>query len=196
MGMRLHELHPSLVHLPLGLLPMAAGLDLAAALSGDRALDRTARMLWGAGTIGGLVAGVAGLAATQEVKVTDKHVSDAMLVHGLGNTVITLGAIALTSWRRRHAPTIVSAMVGIGAVGAALFTAYLGGELVYARGVGVKRMAAAQGEGVSDDTELFSRRAPGKFLRDVAGGLGWALRESKKYLTGQERFDRRALTIG
>jgi uncharacterized membrane protein len=196
MGMQLHELHPSLIHLPLGLLPMAAGVDLAAALSSNDALDRTGRMLWGAGTIGGLLAGVAGLAATQEVKVTDKHVSDAMLLHGVGNTVITLGAIALTSWRRRHAPSVASAIVGLGAVGAALFTAYLGGELVYARGVGVKRMAAAQGEGVVDNTDLFSRQAPRKFLRDVAGGLGWALRESKKYLTGQERFDRRALTIG
>ena len=196
MGMQLHELHPSLIHLPLGLLPMAAGVDLAAALSGNDALDRTGRMLWGAGTIGGLLAGVAGLAATQEVKVTDKHVSDAMLLHGVGNTVITLGAIALTSWRRRHAPSVASAIVGLGAVGAALFTAYLGGELVYARGVGVKRMTAAQGEGVVDNTDLFSRQAPRKFLRDVAGGLGWALRESKKYLTGQERFDRRALTIG
>jgi len=196
MGMQLHELHPSLIHLPLGLLPMAAGLDLAAALSGDRALDRTARTLWVAGTAGGALAGLAGLAATQEVKVTDKHVGDAMLLHGVGNTVITLGALALTLWRRKHRPTVLSALVGIGAVGAALFTAYLGGELVYARGVGVKRMAAAQGEGVVDDTELFSRRAPAKFLRDVAGGLGWALRESKKYLTGQERFDRRALTIG
>jgi hypothetical protein len=37
--MQLHELHPSLIHLPLGLLPLAAGLDLAAALSG-RALER------------------------------------------------------------------------------------------------------------------------------------------------------------
>ena len=196
MGMQLHELHPSLIHLPLGLLPLAAGLDLAAALSGDRALDRTACTLWVAGTAGGALAGLAGLAATQEVKVTDKHVSDAMLLHGLGNTVITLGALGLTLWRRNHRPTVMSALVGIGAIGAALFTAYLGGELVYARGVGVKRMAAAQGEGVVDNTELFSRGAPGKFLRDVAGGLGWALRESKKYLTGQERFDRRALTIG
>ena len=196
MGMQLHELHPSLVHLPLGVLPLAAGVDLAAALSGDRTLDRAGRMLWAAGTAGGLLAGIAGLAATQEVKVTDKHVSDAMLVHGLGNTVITIGALALTAWRRGHEPSVLSALIGFGAIGAALYTAYLGGELVYARGVGVRRMSAAQGEGVLDDVEVLSRRAPGKFLRDVAGGLGWALRETRKYLSGQDRISPRALTIG
>jgi len=196
MGMQLHELHPSLIHLPLGVLPLAAGIDLAAALSGDRTLDRTGRILWAVGTAGGLLAGAAGLAATQEVKVTDKNVNDAMLVHGLGNTVITVGALALTLWRRRHRPTVLSALVGVGAIGAALYTAYLGGELVYARGVGVRRMAAAQGEGVLESVDVLSRRAPGKFLRDVAGGLGWALRETRKYLSGEDRISARALTIG
>jgi uncharacterized membrane protein len=45
--LRTHELHPSLVHLPLTLLPAAALADLAAALRPhDRRLDRTAATLW------------------------------------------------------------------------------------------------------------------------------------------------------
>ena len=47
-----------------------------------------------------------------------------------------------------------------------------------------------------DDVEILSRRAPAKFLRDVAGGLGWALRETRKYLAGEDRISPRALTIG
>src|SRR4051812_36978950 len=74
MPIRLHELHPTLVHAPLGLLPVAAGLDLACAFNYDRFLDRSARMLWGLGTAGGLLAGTTGLAASQEVKITDDHV--------------------------------------------------------------------------------------------------------------------------
>jgi uncharacterized membrane protein len=196
MAMRLHELHPTLVHAPLGLLPVAAGFDLAGAFSRDRALDRTGRILWGLGVAGGLLAGAAGLAATQEVKVTDKHVNDAMLVHGLGNVVITLAAAGLWAWRRRNPPTVGSALIGLSAVGAAVFTGWLGGELVYARGVGVKRMAAAQGEGVDDSPELFSRAAPRRLVRDMGAGLKWAVAYAAKLAKGQERLDSRSLSIG
>jgi len=196
MPIRLHELHPTLVHAPLGLLPVAAGLDLVCAFNYDRFLDRSARMLWGLGTAGGLLAGTTGLAASQEVKVTDDNVRQAMLIHGVGNVLITLGAVSILSFRMRKRPTLTSAMLALGAVSATIFTGWLGGELVYARGVGVKRMAAAQGEGVSDSPDLVSDRSPGKFFGDVARGLVWAVRETKKLATGEERLNRRSLSIG
>ena len=196
MPIRLHELHPTLVHAPLGLLPVAAGLDLICAFDYDRFLDRSARMLWGLGTAGGLLAGTTGLAASQEVKVTDENVQKAMLIHGLGNVLITLGAVSVLAFRMRKPPTFTSALVALGAVSASIFTGWLGGELVYARGVGVKRMAAAQGEGVSDSPELVSDRSPGKFFGDVAKGFVWAMRETKKLATGQTRLDRRSISIG
>jgi uncharacterized membrane protein len=195
MAMRLHELHPTLIHAPLGLLPVAAGVDLVGAFGRDRALDRAGRMLWGLGVGGGLLAGAAGLAATQEVKVTDKHVNDAMLVHGLGNVVITLAAASLWAWRRRNPPSLASALIGLSAVGAALFTGWLGGELVYARGVGVKRMAAAQGEGMGDSPELFSREAPRRLVRDMGAGFKWAVSYVAKIAKGQERLDTRSIAI-
>ena len=47
MPLRTHELHPSLVHAPLVLLPATAVVDLLAATRPlDRRLDRTARRLW------------------------------------------------------------------------------------------------------------------------------------------------------
>jgi uncharacterized membrane protein len=196
MAIRLHELHPTLIHAPLGMLPVAAGLDLVCALNYDRSLDRTARTLWGLGTIGGLLAGTTGLAASQEVKITDANVQQAMLIHGLGNVLITVGAMGVLGFRARHRPTLASAMVAVGAVAATIFTGWLGGELVYARGVGVKRMAAAQGEGVSNSPELMSRESPGHFFGDVAKGFAWAMREAKKLATGEERLSRRAISIG
>ncbi|TMA16918.1 MAG: DUF2231 domain-containing protein [Deltaproteobacteria bacterium] len=196
MAIRLHELHPTLIHAPLGLLPVAAGLDLVCALKHDRFLDHTARTLWSLGTLGGLAAGATGLAASQEVKITDQNVEQAMLIHGLGNVIVTLGAASMLGFRAKHRPTITSAFVALGAVAATLFTGWLGGELVYARGVGVKRMAAAQGEGVKDSPELVTRESPSRFLKDVANGFVWAMRGAKKVATGEERLTRRALSLG
>ena len=98
MGMQLHELHPSLVHLPLGVLPLAAGVDLAAALSGDRTLDRTGRILWAAGTAGGLLAGAAiGLlqgAWTTKLRVPSFIVTLAGLLAWQGVLLRVLGGAA------------------------------------------------------------------------------------------------------
>jgi uncharacterized membrane protein len=196
MAIRLHELHPTVVHAPLGLLPVAAGIDLVCAFDHDPLLDHTARTLWGLGTLGGLLAGATGLAASQEVKATDKHVQQAMLIHGLGNVLITLGAVSVLGFRARHRPTLTSALVALGAVSATIFTGWLGGELVYARGVGVKRMAAAQGEGVSYSPNLVSSESPRRFFGDVANGFLWAMREAKKLATGEERLTRRSISIG
>jgi len=196
MAIRLHELHPTLIHAPLGLLPVAAGLDLMCALKYDRFVDHTARTLWSLGTLGGLAAGATGLAATQEVKVSDQNVEQAMLIHGLGNVLVTLGAASVLGFRAKHRPTLASAFVAIGAVAASIFTGWLGGELVYGRGVGVKRMAAAQGEGVSSSPELVSDESPSRFLKDVANGFVWAMRGAKRIATGEERLSRRAISIG
>ena len=177
MGMRLHELHASAVHTPLGLLPTAATFDLAAALSGSRSLARTGATLWWAGSLSAVFAGIAGLAASQEVKAYEKTTHDAMLVHGLANTGVTVVALGMSVWRARHRPTLLSTLVGFGAVAATFWTAFLGGEIVYARGVGVKPAG-----GVADSPELLSREAPARLVRDAARGLGWALREGARFL--------------
>jgi hypothetical protein len=59
--------------------------------------------------------------------------------------------------------------MGAAAVGAAVYTAWLGGELVYAHGAGVKRM------GAGDSPRLFSAQGPGRLLADAGRGLAWLM---------------------
>lgn len=177
MGMRLHELHASTIHAPLALLPAAATFDLLAALKNDRSLGRTGLRLWWAGVGGALVAELSGLAASQEVRAYEKKHRDAMLIHGWGNTLVGLGALGLALWRRTRPPTIASAIIGLTACTAALFTAYLGGEMVYSGGLGVKPAG-----GVLDSPDVLSVKAPGRFVKDAGKGLGWAVREGARAL--------------
>ena len=46
METRVHELHPMLIHAPLAMLPSTVVIDLTAALTGNRNLDKAARTLW------------------------------------------------------------------------------------------------------------------------------------------------------
>ena len=170
--MRLHELHSSLIHAPMALLPAAAAFDLAAALKDDRALGRAGRILWWAGSAGAVAGVLSGLAASQEVKIYEPSTKDALVVHGAGNALVTIAALALAGYRSSHKPTVNTAMIGLTVCAAAVFTAYLGGEMVYARGVGVKPAG-----GVHDSPNVLSLQAPVRFVQDVVNGLGWVVRE-------------------
>ncbi|HWC55794.1 MAG TPA: DUF2231 domain-containing protein, partial [Sphingomicrobium sp.] len=68
MAMKLHELHPSLVHFPLALLPLSIGADLLGRVTGSESLLDLGRRTMPLAAAGGLVAGVAGLMAQTEVK--------------------------------------------------------------------------------------------------------------------------------
>src|SRR5512133_4063581 len=77
MPMRTHELHPSLVHAPLALLPMTAFVDVAAAMRPrDRRLDRFGARLWWTTAGVALATGLAGMAASQEVELQEDRVRD------------------------------------------------------------------------------------------------------------------------
>lgn len=188
MSMRVHELHPVLIHAPLVLLPTAATVDVLAA-SSSRRLRRRAygavgrRLWWGAATTA-LAAGLAGMAASQEVEADDTA-RDMMLTHGLGNLALVLAAFGMAAWRSGHRASAASAGIGAGAVLAATYTAWLGGEMVYAHGVGVKQ----RDEGAADPRRspaLLSREAPVTFLRDALRGLGWLLRRGGRAAAGKD----------
>jgi uncharacterized membrane protein len=195
MAMRVHELHAATVHAPLVVLPAAALLDLAAALSGDRRQAALGRKLWWLGVGAGAVAGVAGMAASQEIKAEDARNEDMMWLHGAANFAILLGATGIALWRSFRRPSIASSAIGLGACGVAVYTAYLGGEMVYGHGVGVRSMPWIAPTGVRESPSLLSASAPAVFLRDAVGGLRWLLRRTLRALSGRQPVSRGAYGI-
>ncbi|MFL5274479.1 MAG: DUF2231 domain-containing protein [Anaeromyxobacteraceae bacterium] len=200
MAMQLHELHPTLIHAPLVLLPAAAFTDLAAASSGWGArrlvLDATGRRLWWAGVGGALVAGLAGMAASQEIRLDEPAARDAMWLHGMGNFGILLAGAGLAAWRSSHRATALTAALGVGAVGAAVYTAWLGGELVYTHGAGVKGLPAGARSGVEDSPQLFSASTPWRFVRDAAMGMAWLFRRGGRLAARKEPLAPAAMKAG
>ncbi|GAC1344821.1 MAG: hypothetical protein NVSMB23_20190 [Myxococcales bacterium] len=188
MPMTLHEMHPALVHAPLALLPAATAVDLCAALRDDRPLGRAGLALWTAGCAGATLAAISGLAASQEVKADDARARQMMAVHGAVNAGVLAAALALTGYRATHRPTIASSLIGLTACAAAVYTAYLGGEMVYGLGLGVKPMPASGARGARDATPVLSLRAPGKLARDAAHGVAWLLRQAGALARGQEKL--------
>jgi uncharacterized membrane protein len=196
MGMRVHELHAAMVHSPLVLLPAAAIVDLSAAMTGDARRAALGRRLWWLGVGAAGMAGVAGLAASQEIKADDSHAEDMMWLHGAGNFAILLGGVGLALWRTFRRPSVTEAAIGLGASALATYTAYLGGEMVYGHGVGVRSMPRIAPAGVRRSPPVLSREAPGTFLRDAVAGLGWLIRRTAQAFAGRRAVDRRAFGIG
>jgi uncharacterized membrane protein len=178
-----------LIHAPLVLLPAAATVDLMAVGSSSRlrrrAYSAIGSRLWWAVAASGLAAGLSGMAASQEVE-TDDDARDMMLVHGLGNLTIVTAALGLAVWRGRHRATRASASLGAGAMLAATYTAWLGGEMVYAHGIGVKEPHKIDAD-PRRSPPLLSRHAPGAFIRDAGRGLGWLLRRGGALIAKKDR---------
>jgi uncharacterized membrane protein len=192
MAMRVHELHPSVVHLPIALLPAAAGVELLAATAQNRlkreAYDRVGRKLWWATTASAALAGFAGFAAAHETKPERKDTQDAMFAHGLGNTVLLLAATGVTIWRSGHRAGPFTAALGMGAVAGALYTAWLGGELVYGHGLGVKPLERDSGPA------LLSGEGARRLGTSGAGGFRWLMARAKAAITGRSPIDTGAIS--
>ena len=190
MPLRTHELHPSSVHVPLVLLPAAALVDLAAALSPrDRRLDRFGRGLWWATAGGGLLVGLAGMAASQEIELRSDRARDMMFLHGIGNLTIVLSAFGVAAWRARNRASLTSAAAGLLASSAVIYTAYLGGQLVYSHGAGVKALGGA----AAKTPPLLSAEGATRLARDAGRGLSWLLVRGWRAVTERQKVDRGAL---
>ncbi len=198
MPMQLHEIHPSVIHAPLALLPAAAVVDILAASSRGRlrrlALDRAGRQLWWLGVGSAAVAGIAGMAASQEIHLDDPRARDAMWLHGMGNTAILIASLGLAAWRSGHRATSATAGIGAAAVGAALYTAWLGGSIVYTHGAGVKALPNGARASLDHSPPVLSASAPWAFLRDAAKGLGWLLSRGTRVATRREPLAEGAAT--
>ncbi|QDE93210.1 hypothetical protein BHS06_31830 [Myxococcus xanthus] len=178
-AMLLYELHPALVHMPLALLPTAAVADLISVTTGDGTWARVARRIWVAGSIGGLLAGVSGLAASQEVRLETPRARDMTFLHGVGNASVLLGALGVTVWRLRREPSAATVALGLGACGLALCTAALGGKMVYELGVGQPASMSN-----ANAPALLSRDAPLLLVRDALRGAQWLVTRAREVLVG------------
>lgn len=168
MAMRLQEVHPSLVHFPLTLLPMAVGADIIGKFTGNKKLNWVGKWGIAATAITGVAAGLAGLVAQEEVNVSGRT-RDMLITHRNLNlaAVSAIGAMAVRRAQVKE-PSIPYLLGGVAALGVALFSAYIGGELVYRHGVGVE---PADGLWEGGGPELRFKNT-GQVVRSAGKGLG------------------------
>jgi uncharacterized membrane protein len=154
MAPRLNELHPSLVHFPIALIPVAIGADLLARVTGSRRLGEVGRLLMPVAAASAAVSAAAGLVAAVEVNAQGKA-GDLLVTHRNMNLSLTAVSALMAAWRlgEEEAGTGYLAL-GLAGIGALSYSAYLGGKMVYEHGVGVK---PADGLRDGDSPEL----APG-----------------------------------
>ncbi|HEY7702919.1 MAG TPA: DUF2231 domain-containing protein [Candidatus Limnocylindrales bacterium] len=128
-----HPIHPMLIVFPLGLLATAVLFDVLYALSGNADLATFSYYALIAGVVGGLLAAVFGLLDWMKIpKETRARRIGAL--HGAGNVVVTgLFLLSLASrWGDpQYLPNSLPLILGVLGAVLALFTAWLGGELVY-----------------------------------------------------------------
>ncbi len=139
-----HALHPVLTDVPLGAWSGATLLDLTWLNNEDEGVARSADLTLVLGLAGATGALVTGLTDWSDLDGTDRRVG---LMHGLLNGSITCMYLAslllrLTGLRRTAIAFSTSGYL------VSLFSAYLGGELSFAKGIGVSHVAW---EGGPDD---------------------------------------------
>jgi len=138
-----HPIHPMLIVFPLGLLATAVVFDILYMITNNTALATVAFWNIAAGIVGGLLAAVFGLIDWVAIP-SGTRAKSIGLMHGGGNVLIVL--LFAVSWVLRlntagNVPGTVELVLEIVAVGLALVTGWLGGELVDRLGVGVDRDA-------------------------------------------------------
>lgn len=180
--MRLHEVHPALVHVPLGLYPAAALVEAWAVATGRGELDRLGRTLTPVATAGTAVAAFAGLAAQPAVKVEGRS-HDLLVTHRNLNLMLVLASGALVLWRRRRArpgPAYAAAVLSV--AGVLTYSASLGGRMVYGHGVG-----SAAGASVDQrKSPLLEAAAVSRILGTAAANIGQALAHAAKHMAKGE----------
>ena len=162
-----HALHPVLTDIPIGAWSSTMALDTAWLLNENTGVAQGSDISLGLGIVGAVGAAVTGLTDWSDQVDTDRRVG---FMHGLLNTSILLTNIAslilrLTG-RRRTGIYLSTAGYTV-----SLFSAYLGGELSFGKGIGVNHAAFESG---SDDFVAVlpaSDLAEGKLTRVDAAGI-------------------------
>ena len=167
MAIRLHQMHPALVHLPITLLPLAVGADLLGCITGGESLHSFGQKAIVLAAAGAGAAALTGLIAGEEVNVED-DARDMLMTHRNLNFAATVVAIWMAAVRsQRKTPSALYLGVGAAGIGLLAYTAYLGGKLVYESGAGVE---PAHGVYRSDAPALGDGDA-GSFFKAAATDL-------------------------
>lgn len=171
-----HALHPVFTDVPLGAWSGTTLLDFAWLGREDEGIARGADLTLLLGLAGATGAAVTGLTDWSDLDGTDRRVG---LMHGLLNGSITLMYLAslvlrLTGLRRAGIAFSTSGYL------VSLFSAYLGGELSFAKGIGVNHVAWEGGSddfvAVMDEQDLLE----GKLARVDAAGIPAVLLKQDK----------------
>lgn len=146
MAMRLQELHPSVVHFPITLLPLSLGADALGRITRSRSLMEIGRMTMPLAAAGAAVAGIFGLIAQEAVR-TDEEGAEMLATH----RTLNMGLMAMTAAMAvkrfgQKKPDDGYLAVGAAGLAAMFYSAYLGGQMVYDRGVGVLRSGGVREE--------------------------------------------------
>lgn len=178
MPMRLQEIHPSLVHYPLALLPLAVGADMLAEATDDDGLREVGRIGMAIAAGSAALAGLAGLIAQEEVDVEPgTEAYDMLATHRTINVGAVIGAAAMAAWRwreRRASPAYLA--MGAASLGAVAYSAYLGGKMVYEHGLGVEAAGGLRDE--ERPVPELTRRDAGRALRYAAGDVARGARHA------------------
>lgn len=171
-----HAIHPMLTDIPLGAWTGTTLLDIAALAGENKDIENSADLTLVLGLLGAGGAAVTGITDWSDLDGTDRRVG---MMHGLLNGSITLMYLVSLIMRRTGQRRAGVALSTLGYL-TSLFSAYLGGEMVFAKGVGVNHVAW---EGGSDDyvSVMPANDLPaGKLTRvDVAGIPAVLLKEGK-----------------
>lgn len=157
-----HQLHPLLTDVTIGAWLSASIVDVAAGEAGEGA----ARLLTAIGTLAAVPTAASGLSDWSDSYGSDQRVG---LVHAIANgsglALQIASHLARRRGRRRAGASL--SLAGLAITGAA---GYLGGHLVYARGVGVSHVAFEQGtHDWTDVAEATSLEANVPLRVDAAG---------------------------
>jgi uncharacterized membrane protein len=150
-----HPIHQMLIVFPLGLLAMALVFDAIHLIGGNGYWSEISFWMIAAGVVTGLLAAPFGFIDWLAIP-TGTRAKRVGAVHGIGNVVVVL-LYAVSWWLRMNspaAPTVLAYVLAYAGGCLALFTGWLGGELVDRLAVGVD-----EGAHVDAPSSLRTRRA-------------------------------------
>jgi uncharacterized membrane protein len=138
----LWEIHPSLVHFPIGLLVAALCTDLYARARHSPSAGHVGTGLYVAGVASGLVTGLAGALAFYTVPSAHTEQAHDQVIWHLGlalASVVLFAGVAWIRWRGwNELPSVGSLVVSLVAVGLLVAAGYLGGHIVYHGAMGIE----------------------------------------------------------